>query len=164
MKRRKKLNSFNIDFENKSGDSAFNDTSIIELLLPCVLEKENICFPIEIGYFFVNDNEIKAINVKTRGIDKETDVLSFPMYNNINEIKAAYKQFKAPPYLGDIIISSNKCLEQAEEYGHSIRRELAFLTLHGILHLLGYDHMNEDDEKKMFGLQNEILELLGLNR
>ena len=102
------------------------------------------------------DNEfIHKMNRDYRGIDRPTDVISFAFLDN-EDRQALYKS-KEPVCLGDIYISVEKAKEQAEEYQHSIKRELSFLFVHGLLHLLGYDHMNEEDEKIMFKLQDEIL-------
>ena len=102
------------------------------------------------------DNEfIHKMNKEYRGIDRPTDVISFAFLDN-EDREALYKS-KEPICLGDIYISIDKAKEQANEYGHSLKRELSFLFVHGLLHLLGYDHMNEEDEKVMFRLQDEIL-------
>ena len=114
----------------------------------------------EVNVTLVNDDEIKELNNAFRGIDKSTDVLSFPLGENgeydINPETNALM-------LGDIVISVEHALKQAEEYGHSIDREIAFLTVHSMLHLLGYDHVNnETEEKEMFKKQEEILIKMGL--
>ena len=102
------------------------------------------------------DNEfIHEMNRDYRGIDRPTDVISFAFLDN-EDREALYKS-KEPVCLGDIYISVDKAKEQAKEYGHSLKRELSFLFVHGLLHLLGYDHMTEEDEKVMFRLQEEIL-------
>ncbi|HOO68526.1 MAG TPA: rRNA maturation RNase YbeY, partial [Bacilli bacterium] len=113
---------------------------------------------IEIGIIFVDNKKIKELNKEYRNIDRETDVITFRLedyekvsYNNIN-------------VLGDIYISLDKAKSQSEEYGHSYLRELSFLVIHGFLHLLGYDHMNKEDEEKMFKLQEEILDGYGIKR
>ncbi len=103
-----------------------------------------------INVVLCSNEMIHEYNKNYRSVDKETDVLSFPS----DEKKE----------LGDILISFEKAKSQAEEYGHSYERELGFLFVHGVLHCLGYDHMNEDDEKKMFSLQDEILEKCKLGR
>lgn len=103
----------------------------------------------------VNNEFIHEMNRDYRGIDKPTDVISFAFLDN-EDREALYKS-KEPVCLGDIYISVDKAKEQAEEYGHSIKRELSFLFVHGLLHLLGYDHMNQADEEVMFRLQDEIL-------
>ena len=105
---------------------------------------------------FIDDDEMQRMNKEYRGIDRTTDVLSFALNDN-KHIDSVINS------LGDIFISIPKMKSQAIEYDHSEKRELSFLTLHGILHLLGYDHMEKEDEKIMFGLQKEILNELGIN-
>ena len=112
----------------------------------------------EFNIILVDNKKIREINKEYRNIDRETDVISFAMEDNL-DIK--YTDFRL---LGDIYISVDKCYSQAEEYGHSNLREICFLATHGILHLLGYDHMNKDDEKKMFNLQDELLSGYNLER
>ena len=105
------------------------------------------------------DNEyIHKINKEYRGVDRPTDVISFALEDE-PDIKLDHR------ILGDIYISIDKAREQANEYGHSLKRELCFLTVHGVLHLLGYDHMkSKKDEEIMFSLQDEILESLNILR
>lgn len=112
----------------------------------------------EFNIIFVDNKKIHEINKQYRNVDRETDVISFAMED---EMDIEYTDFRL---LGDIYISIDKCYSQAEEYGHSRVREICFLATHGILHLLGYDHMNEDDEKEMFGLQNELLDGYNIKR
>ena len=105
---------------------------------------------------FIDDEEMHKLNKEYRGIDRTTDVLSFALNDN-KHIDAFVNS------LGDIFISIPKMKSQAEEYGHSEKRELSFLALHGLLHLLGYDHtLGKKEEEKMFGLQKEILNELGI--
>lgn len=115
----------------------------------------------EVSVTFAENAEIREINRTHRGNDRETDVLSFPMFGEegfpINPDTDCYM-------LGDIVISLEKAREQAREYGHGFVRELAFLTVHSMLHLLGYDHIREEDEKEMFGKQELILNSLGITR
>ena len=112
----------------------------------------------EFNIIFVDNKKIHEINKQYRNVDRETDVISFAMED---EMDVLYTDFRL---LGDIYISIDKCYSQAKEYGHSRVREICFLATHGILHLLGYDHMNEDDEKEMFGLQNELLDGYNIKR
>ena len=122
-----------------------------------VLEHEdvkNACFSI----IFVDSNEIQRINKEYRGMDKVTDVISFALEDTKDDIDNNIR------VLGDIYICIPRMLEQAEDYGHSIKRELSFLTVHGLLHLLGYDHMNKEEEKVMFALQELILNEAGITR
>ena len=105
-----------------------------------------------VNIIIVDNVEIRKINKEYRGIDRETDVISFALEDNMD---VNYTDFRL---LGDIYISIDKCYSQAMEYGHSRVREICFLATHGILHLLGYDHMNDVDEKEMFSLQNELLD------
>ncbi|TBL67604.1 rRNA maturation RNase YbeY [Paenibacillus thalictri] len=133
----------------------------------------------EVALTLVDDAEIHGLNKQYRGIDRPTDVLSFAMQEmGDDELEIVYEtdesdeaaedasesdgQFEEP--LGDIIISVERAVQQAEEYGHSFERELGFLFVHGFLHLIGYDHQDEAEEKKMFGKQDEILEKAGLLR
>lgn len=117
----------------------------------------------EVSLSIVNDEEIKEINSNFRNIDKSTDVLSFPQIDyDLDETVMTNE--KDEIVLGDIIISIDTAKRQAEEFGHSLKRELCFLTVHSMLHLLGYDHMTDDEEKEMFAKQKEILEKAGIGR
>ncbi len=107
---------------------------------------------------FVDDETIKKINKEYRGIDKETDVISFALEDN-KDI-----ELKVGRLLGDIYISVSKMKKQAKEYGHSEKREMCFLTIHGLLHLLGYDHMTKEEEEIMFRKQEMILDGYGIKR
>lgn len=107
---------------------------------------------------FINDEEMHKMNVKYRNIDRTTDVLSFAFEDNDDITSNNIRM------LGDIYISVDKAKEQAQAYGHAYLRELSFLMVHGFLHLLGYDHMNEDGEKEMFMRQEEILNGFGIER
>ena len=112
----------------------------------------------EFNIIIVDNDRIHEINREYRDVDRETDVISFALEDNM-DIK--YDDFRL---LGDIYISIDKCYSQALEYEHSKVREICFLATHGILHLLGYDHMNEDDEKEMFSLQNKLLDGYNIKR
>lgn len=111
-----------------------------------------------VNIIIVDNVEIRKINKEYRGIDRETDVISFALEDDDTFIELPIR------VLGDIYISIDKVKSQAIEYGHSEKREICFLTVHGILHLLGYDHMNPDEEKIMFDKQDKILMELGIRR
>ena len=112
----------------------------------------------EFNIIIVDNEKIHKINKEYRNVDRPTDVISFAMEDNM-DIK--YEDFRL---LGDIYISIDKCYEQAKEYEHSRVREICFLATHGILHLLGYDHMEEEEEKEMFRLQEESLDGYDIKR
>jgi len=116
----------------------------------------------EINLSFVSTDEIRQLNKQFRGIDKPTDVLSFP--SPITEPQKPEKRKKPTLALGDIIICHPVAEAQAREYGHSLERELAFLTAHGFLHLIGYDHMTAKDEAEMIDMQKMILNRVGIAR
>ncbi len=113
------------------------------------------CDPI-LSVSFVDNKFIHKMNREYRGTDRPTDVISFAFLDGEKDREKILSS-KGPVSLGDIYISIDKAKEQAEEYGHPLKRELSFLFVHGLLHLLGYDHMTEEDEKIMFALQDEIL-------
>ena len=112
----------------------------------------------DFSIIFVDNNKIRKINKEYRNIDKKTDVISFALEDDKTFNTDIFR------FLGDIYISIDKAKEQAEAYGHTLKREICFLSIHGLLHLLGYDHMNEEDEKIMFNLQEEILSNYGIKR
>ncbi|WP_375142545.1 rRNA maturation RNase YbeY [Metabacillus idriensis] len=136
---------------------------MVETLLQFAADAESIAQDAELSVTFVDNEKIKEINRDYRSKDQVTDVISFAMEEQ-GEGEVSIVGVDMPPVLGDIIISVPRAEEQAEEYGHSFTRELGFLAVHGLLHLLGYDHMTEEDEKKMFGKQKEILDAYGLKR
>ena len=143
----------------------FNKTNVevdfideIKEIVEFALKKEN-CNNGVLNIIFVDNEEIHDINKTYRNIDRVTDVISFALEDE--------KNLKNPTeyrILGDIYVSLDKCLEQANEYGHSFKRELCFLCIHGTYHLLGYDHMTEDDEKIMFKKQEEVLDAFKITR
>ena len=106
----------------------------------------------------IDNDSIHKINKEYRGIDRPTDVITFALEDD--------KKIDTPEVriLGDIYISYDKVISQAKEYGHSTKRELCFLGVHGLLHLLGYDHMNKKDEEEMFSLQKELLDSYGIKK
>ena len=114
----------------------------------------------EISVSIVTNDEIQKLNKEFRNIDKATDVLSFPQLTfEMGEVADLNENDEI--ILGDIVISIDKAKEQAEEYGHSLEREIAFLTVHSMLHLMGYDHMEVAEEKEMIKKQKEILQQVG---
>ncbi len=127
------------------------------------LRYESFETPCEISVSIVDNAEIRQINRQFREIDHATDVLSFPLLT-FAEGEKPDKNENGEILLGDIIISLERAKEQAAEYGHSLRREIAFLTAHSMLHLLGYDHMEPEEEAEMFRRQREILLLAGFPR
>ncbi|MDY5060774.1 rRNA maturation RNase YbeY [Staphylococcus simulans] len=151
---------FTIDFSNHTDEVKEEWYAQIEKLLNFAKEQENIEEDAELSVTFVDKEEIQQINRDYRDKDKVTDVISFALEEDEPEIEG----LDIPRVLGDIIICADVAKEQADEYGHSFERELGFLSLHGFLHLLGYDHMNEADEKEMFGRQKSILDAYGLTR
>lgn len=138
---------------------------IIKKVVQAVLEEEKIIHELYINITLTNNEEIHKINKQYRQVDRPTDVLSFPMYER-EEIPLLREKQKinAEEILGDIIISIHKVKEQSEEYGHSFERELAYLTTHGMLHLLGYDHMIEEEKEQMRSKEEKILEKLNIMR
>lgn len=133
---------------------------------------EKVTAPVEVGVMIVNNVEIQGINKEQRGKDVATDVLSFPMVHyedneeHLNDciLKEPIHPETGEHYLGDVVISWDKVIDQSDNYGHSIERELAFLVVHSMLHLFGYDHMEKDEETVMVSKQKEILEEMGLSR
>ena len=142
----------------------FNETSYeleeeckeLKELLNFALKRENL-ENVEFSVIFVDNDTIHNINKTYRNVDRVTDVISFALEDN-KTIELDHR------LLGDIYICIDKAKEQAEEYGHSFKRELSFLAIHGLLHLLGYDHMEEDEEKIMFQKQEDILSEFGITR
>lgn len=129
----------------------------IRELLNFALKHEKLT-NVEFNVIIVDMDTIHKMNKQYRGIDAPTDVISFALEDYQDIV------YEDQRLLGDIYICLEKAKSQAEEYGHSFLRELSFLTIHGLLHLLGYDHMNPDEEKIMFAKQEEILENYGIKR
>ena len=115
---------------------------------------------LELSLTFMDNADIRVLNSRFRQIDKHTDVLSFPMFDSWREWPAGGQAVA----IGDIVISVEQAEDQSKEYGHSFTRELGFLTVHSMLHLMGYDHMTPDEEDEMCNLQEEILWGVGLSR
>lgn len=146
----------NIEIFNETNET-INELETIEKLLNYAIEHEKLN-NLEFNIIIVDNEKIHELNRDFRGIDRPTDVITFALEDNIDFPEMDIR------VLGDIYISIDKAKGQALEYGHSFLRELSFLTIHGFLHLLGYDHMNEDEEKIMFSKQEEILDGFGIKR
>lgn len=140
------------------------EEKLIKKVVKTVLKEEQILKDLEV-YITLTDNEqIHKVNFEQRKVDRPTDVLSFPMFER-EEIPYLKKENSGErDILGDIIVSIEKVKEQAEEYGHSFERELAYLVTHGMLHLLGYDHMIEEEKEQMRKREEEILGKLKITR
>lgn len=141
---------------------------LIENAVKLCVKKEGFSYPCEASITLTDNENIRELNLAHREIDEATDVLSFPLIEYVNgepEIQPGdIDPDSGRIFLGDIIISVEKAFEQAQNYGHSMERELSFLAVHGILHLLGYDHETETEEKLMFSLQEDILNEMRLFR
>lgn len=151
----------------------FDYKACMEKVIEQALDYENCPYEVEINIVITNNEQIREVNQEYRQIDKATDVLSFPMieyqkpgdFSRVEEeIEAYFNPETGELLLGDIMLSIDKVLEQAKLYGHSVERELAFLTAHSVLHLCGYDHIEEEERAVMEQKQREILELLHITR
>ena len=149
-----RMNTYSIFNETEENLEEYMDK--LYGLLDFTLKKEELD-NVEFNIIFVGIDKIHEINKTYRNIDRPTDVISFALEDNL-DIKLDHR------LLGDIYICLDKAHEQAIEYGHSFLRELAFLMIHGLLHLLGYDHMEPEEEKIMFSKQEEILDAFGIRR
>ena len=137
---------------------------LIRRAIGAALKYEKVPFEAELSVTLVDNAQIKEMNAQYRNIDRATDVLSFPIYEK-EELAALDAEADGEVCLGDIVISLEKATEQAKEYGHSFEREVAFLCVHSVLHLLGYDHeLGEAEEKDMFARQEAILTKMKLQR
>lgn len=143
----------NIYFENRQDYLEIDEMIIkdLELVIKTCLEEEGLDLDTEVSVSFVSDDEIKELNREYRGVDKETDVLSFPIEDDFDV---------GIMLLGDVIISTQRAIEQAKDYGHTIKRELSYLTAHSMLHLMGYDHINNEDKIIMRNKEKEIMKKL----
>lgn len=138
-------------------DVEIDELKTIEELLNFVIKKEKLdnCL---FNIIIVDNTYIHKLNKEYRGIDRPTDVISFALEDYKDDVTLDFRM------LGDIYISLDKAKEQAMEYGHSFLREICFLTIHGLLHLLGYDHMDKEEEEIMFKKQDEILNEFGITK
>jgi probable rRNA maturation factor len=155
--------TLSIDFIDETEQLSEKDTELIQGILNFAASKEEVEENSEVSVTFVSNERIREINREYRHKDQPTDVISFAL-EELGEDEIEIVGGDIPRLLGDIIISVERAKEQAEEYNHSFSRELGFLSLHGFLHLLGYDHIEEEDEKKMFQRQKDILDEYGLTR
>lgn len=146
-------------FEGIEEDKKYN--KIIDKVYQKCFKEENLYdYNIYISIIISNEEYIKKMNLEYRNIDKVTDVLSFPMFE-ANEIEEAKKHNEV---LGDIIICIPRVISQAEEYGHSFEREFSYMLVHGFYHLMGYDHMNDEEKKEMRAKEENILKNVGFER
>lgn len=150
----------------------FDVKETAEFIVGTVLDCEECPYEAEVNLLLTDDEEIRVMNREHRQIDRATDVLSFPMLeyempgelSGIEETADAFNPETGELMLGDIVISKDRVVGQAEEYGHSVRREYAFLIAHSMLHLLGYDHMEEEERRLMEDRQRAIMEKAGIPR
>lgn len=136
-------------------------TSIIQQCVETALTQQNVAVPCEINVMITNDEGIRAINKAYRDIDKATDVLSFPMFQLTPGTPPEGEAYLDPETqmcpLGDMAISLERAIAQAKEYGHTVKREIGYLTIHSVLHLLGYDHVDEAEEKAAMRKEEELI-------
>ena len=137
-------------------------TPVIKTCIEKTLETECVNVPCEINVLITNDKGIQAINKASRDIDAPTDVLSFPMFQFVpKQLPESWDEYLDPETdmcpLGDMAISLERAISQAKEFGHSIRREVGYLTIHSMLHLLGYDHLDEGEEKAQMRCAEEAI-------
>lgn len=160
----------NLVWENEQ-DKVNITNDIIDKIRTCLekaLESEEFCDDTEISLTFTDNESIRDLNLEARGKDSATDVLSFPMLEQDDDgTLIIYDEdiVDGNVLLGDIVISAERAEEQAQEYGHTLIREMCFLAVHSVLHLLGYDHeRSEEEEKIQFEKQEKILSSLGITR
>lgn len=164
--------TYQIEYEASTDIGVKDYEDIIKKVVDGALDMEECPYECEVSVTIVDSEEIRSINKEFRGIDSATDVLSFPMaeypapaeFDCLEECDDCFNPETGELLLGDIILSAEKILEQAEKYGHSVVRELAFLTAHSMLHLMGYDHMEEEERIIMEDKQRELMTLLGIPR
>ena len=164
-----------IYFENESGASfspEFEPENVCSDIFEAFLDYADCPYEAEISLILVTDKKIREINREMRNLDKATDVLSFPMnefpfagdFSHLENAADAFHPETGELLLGDIVISAEHVEKQAEDYGHSRKREFAFLLVHSLLHLIGYDHMEEKDRILMEKKQREFLSFIGIER
>ena len=143
------------------------DGNIQKIMQQCVeetMKNHGITDDVEVSVLFTDDAGIRKINSETRNIDKETDVLSFPQYET--DVPGVIQKDNGYPLLvlGDVVLNLQRAEAQAQEYGHAFEREVGYLCVHSLLHLLGYDHMQEKDKQIMRKKEEEILQAIDLRR
>ncbi|MDD6066686.1 MAG: rRNA maturation RNase YbeY [Firmicutes bacterium] len=154
------------------GTFPFDPIDTAERVLEYTMDYLGCPYEADVNLLLTDDGAIHEINKEQRGIDRATDVLSFPMedyptpgdFTFLEEVSDCFHPESGELLLGDIVISGDRVVEQAENYGHSTLREFAFLVVHSLLHLVGYDHMEPEDAKIMEKKQAEILDSLGIKR
>ena len=153
-----------IQFYNQTSESVETYEAMITTVVNETIKQENLTNEmLECSFIFVDNEQIREINANYRQKDAVTDVITFAIEDEMpGEIKI--QGIPMPRMLGDVFISLPRTREQAERYGHSFERELSFLAVHGCLHLLGYDHIEPEEEKIMFGKQEDVLNALGIRR
>lgn len=139
-------------------DEEIEELETVEKVLYSAIEKEKL-ENVSFNLIIVDNDYIHELNKTYRNIDRETDVITFALEDEDTLVMPSDERI-----LGDIYISIDRAKSQAKDYGHSLLRELSFLAVHGFYHLLGYDHMTEEDEKIMFKKQEEVLEVYGIRR
>ena len=151
-------------------DGAEPYAALLRRVIPAALEAEGVSFPCEVDVIFTDDEGIRAINREQRGVDRPTDVLSFPMFDLTAGTPPTLDDVEVDPGtglvpLGDMVISLERAQAQGAEYGHGPERETAYLAVHSVLHLLGYDHLDEGPQKaRMRAREEAILGELGITR
>lgn len=162
-----------IDFENEQKQTFdFDFIQVAEDVMEAVLDQESCPYESQVSLVLTDDDEIRRTNKEFRGIDHPTDVLSFPMvdfpspadYSILEEDDSYFHPESGELLLGDIMISIPRAVQQASEYGHSVKREYAFLIAHSMLHLLGYDHMEDEERLLMEAKQEQALKHLHIER
>ena len=154
-----------IHFEDIEEDKQY-EAQIVQVIEKCFEEEKLKELNLYISITLTTPARIKELNKQYRNIDKETDVLSFPMFEKyeIDEIVREQEKQIVKETIGDIVISIERVKEQAEEYGHSFERELSYMLVHGFYHLMGYDHIEEEDKKIMRPKEEKILNELNILR
>jgi probable rRNA maturation factor len=156
MKNSREKEMIEVYYDNRQDFMEITEQNIdaIKNAISIIIETEGAVGNFEVSVSFVTNEEIRHLNKLYRNVDSETDVLSFPMDDD--------EDIEGIIMLGDVIISTEKIIEQAQEFGHGTEREMIYLTVHSMLHLLGYDHMKEDEKKEMRYMEKEVMKRLQL--